>query len=233
MPSTPSSNPARRVVPAILTCDRNGETFGEFVQSFLTVADGLERPVVLVDTSATGEPSREYLSLVDSLRPRVTHIHPRQTQGNLYESIQHGAQELLECVLGHTDPDDLVLFIEDDVLFSSRFLDALRREPLPTDAGFVTFYLPEAGYGGREVDPEGFYGTQCVLFPRHAVSEIVASYDYITQHFRPGFDIRWSRFLAERGYRLYCSDRSYVQHIGNVSRMSSDAVAHRSHLFAV
>jgi hypothetical protein len=83
----------------------------------------------------------------------------------------------------------------------------------------MSLYQPGAGYGSHVIDPNRFYGNQCILFPRRVVQEMVDHWEEMMTNFLPGFDIRWSRFLASRGYRLYCTDRSYVQHIGKDSAL--------------
>jgi hypothetical protein len=37
--------------------------------------------------------------------------------------------------------------------------------------------------------------------------------------FPPGYDIRWSSYLAAQGYPLYATERSYVQHLSTLSRL--------------
>src|SRR5207302_4119707 len=94
---------------------------------------------------------------------------------------------------------------------------------------FVTFYTPDDEYGGTLIDPERFYGTQCLLLPRRSVAELVEAYDVIEATIRPGYDIRWSRFLASRGHRLYATERSYVQHLEQVvSLLDAPGWRHRS-----
>jgi hypothetical protein len=94
------------------------------------------------------------------------------------------------------------------------------------DAGLLTLYLPGNEYGSTVIDPHKFYGTQCVLFPRRPLQEIVTNWDEIKRRIPPGYDIRWSRFLGERGYKLYGTEHSYVQHLRTVSRLHG----HSSHV---
>ena len=209
-----------RVVPLILTCDRDAELTARFVESFNAVRPALARPVVVIDTSAGDKLSARYLSLVAALDPRAVFVHPREPGESVYDSVQEAAGFALAKVLGETREGDLVLFLEDDVRFSVKFPERLRAvRELASDAGFLTFYLPGCGYGSSVVAPEKFYGTQCVLFPRPRVEEIVSNWADIKQRLPPGYDIRWSRFLAERGYRLYAAEASYVQHLESVSRL--------------
>ena len=90
--------------------------------------------------------------------------------------------------------------------------------------------MPGNEYGSTVIDPHKFYGTQCVLFPRRPLQEIVANWDEIKRRIPPGYDIRWSRFLGERGYKLYGTEHSYVQHLQAESRLHGHA-SHVSHKF--
>jgi hypothetical protein len=50
-------------------------------------------------------------------------------------------------------------------------------------------------------------------------------------NFMPGYDIRWSRFLAHRGYVLYGADSSYAQHLPRKSRLHDHSHNHISNRF--
>ena len=142
-----------------------------------------------------------------------------------YDSVQNGMGSILARALQETREGDAILFLEDDIVFSTRFLQTLQALDMPDDAGFISLFQPGTGYGSRVIDPGRFYGTQCVLFPRRAVQEMVDHWDLLINNFLPGYDIRWSRFLASRGYRLYCTDRAYVQHIGRYSALHARSSA--------
>lgn len=208
-----------RVVPVVLTCERDAGLTAQFVDSFRGVRAGLARPVVVIDTSGGEKLSARYLSLVAALDPRAVFVHPREPGESFYDSVQEAAGFALAKALGETREGDLVLFLEDDIRFSPKFLARLRAAELAPDAGLLTFYLPGRGYGSNVIAPEKFYGTQCVLFPRERVREIVENWADIKRRIPPGYDIRWSRFLAERGYKLYAAEASYVQHLESVSRL--------------
>lgn len=208
-----------RVVPVVLTCDRDAELTARFVDSFLGVRAGLARPVVVIDTSGDDKLSARYLSLVAALDPRAVFVHPREPGESFYDSVQEAAGFALARALGETREGDLILFLEDDIRFSPKFLERIRRAELAPDAGLLTLYLPGRGYGSTVIAAEKFYGTQCVLFPRERVREIVENWADIKRRIPPGYDIRWSRFLAERGYKIYAAEASYVQHLESVSRL--------------
>jgi GT2 family glycosyltransferase len=219
-----------RVVPLILSCDRDQELTRRFVESYQTVRAGLARPVVIVDLSAGPKLSAQYLALIAALEPRAVYVHPEERDRSFYDSVQEAVHFGFLRVLEETKADDLILFIEDDIVFSRRFLDELRAIKVGPDAGLVTLYLPGDGYGSKVIRPEDFYGTQCVLFPRGPLAEIAQHWEDIKARIPPGYDIRWSRFLAERGYRLYGTEYSCVQHAPSASRLHGHA-SHVSHRF--
>ncbi|MCA1564735.1 MAG: hypothetical protein LC803_03565 [Acidobacteria bacterium] len=223
-------SPAGRIVPLILSCDRNAGLMEQFVASFRTVSAGLEPPVVVIDTSHTPKLSAKYLSLVAALAPASVYVHAREEGLSAYDSVQEAVNFAFRRVLEETREGDRVLFIEDDIIFSKRFNEKLRTLSIKPDTGLFTLYLPGNEYGSTVIDPHKFYGTQCVLFPRRPLQEIVANWDEIKRRIPPGYDIRWSRFLGERGYKLYGTEHSYVQHLQTVSRLHGEA-SHVSHKF--
>lgn len=220
-----------RIVPLILSCDRDVALTERFVASYRTVQAGLARPVIIIDTSASPKLSPDYLSLILSLDPRTVRVHGPEAGMSTYDSVQEAVHFALSAALEETSPGDLVLFVEDDVIFSRRFLDALRSIEIEPDTGFITLYRPGNEYSSGVVDPGRFYGTQCVLFPRRPVEEIVDNWAGIKERIPPGYDIRWSRFLGERGYKLYSTDYSYVQHLQSTSRLHGEG-SHISNSFA-
>jgi GT2 family glycosyltransferase len=219
-----------RVVPLILSCDRNTGLMEQFVASFRTVSAGLQPPVVVIDTSHAPKLSGKYLSLVAALAPASVYVHAREAGMSTYDSVQEAVHFAFQRVIEETREGDRILFIEDDIIFSKRFNEKLRSLRIDPDTGLFTLYLPGNEYGSTVIDPHKFYGTQCVLFPRRPLQEIVANWDEIKRRIPPGYDIRWSRFLGERGYKLYGTEHSYVQHLQTVSRLHGQA-SHVSHKF--
>ena len=148
-----------------------------------------------------------------------------------YDSVQEAANLALKLALENSAPEDYILFMEDDIAFSSRFAEKVANTYLGPETGFLTLYLPGNGYGFHILDSSHFYGTQCILFTRKAVEEIILNREYMMANFLPGYDIRWSRFLAHKGYVLYCTDASYVQHLPRHSRLHQIDGTHLSHCF--
>lgn len=219
-----------RVVPLILTCDRNAGLMEQFVASFRTVSEGLRPPIIVIDTSHSPKLSGKYLSLIAALAPASVYVHAREEGMSTYDSVQEAVHFAFQRVLEETREGDRILFIEDDIIFSRRFNEKLRSLRVNPDTGLITLYLPGNEYGSTVIDPHKFYGTQCVLFPRRPLQEIVANWDEIKRRIPPGYDIRWSRFLGERGYKLYGTEHSYVQHLQTISRLHGHS-SHVSHKF--
>jgi len=172
-----------------------------------------------MDRSASAKLSPEFLALLQSLEPRTVAIHPPQTSMNFYESVQDAAHFALSTALEEGDQYSHYLFLEDDIVFSSRFMDRLGQVGWENGYGFMTFYLPGDGFGGEDVNPGSFYGTQCVLFPGPALERLVRDRTEMHRQFPPGYDIRWSRYLASKGYSLHATEHSYVQHVSKSSRL--------------
>lgn len=212
-------NRMHKVVPVILTCARDQAVTERFAGSFRSVRGGLESPVVVVDMSASAKLSSGFLDSLVSLEPSLVAMHPRQSSMSFYESVQDAADFALATALEETDEDSYCLFLEDDIVFSSRFLERLGHAQSESGFGFLTFYLPGDGFGARQIDPDRFYGTQCVLFPRNSLERLVRERSEMHAQFPPGYDIRWSRYLASKGYPLYATEHSYVQHLSTLSRL--------------
>lgn len=218
------------VTPVILTCEADLALTAQFVTSFRSVRAVLNAPVVLLDLSCAATLSDEYLRLLASLEPTALYTHPAEANMSQYDSVQEAANLALEMALRESAPHDYILFMEDDILFSSRFPEKVVNTYLGPETGFFTMYLPGDGYGSDRLDPNAFYGTQCLLFTRKAVEQIKNDREEMMTRFWPGYDIRWSRLLADKGYVLYASDCSYVQHLPGTSRLHGQS-SHRSNRF--
>jgi len=212
-------NCMKKFVPVVLACDRDPAVTARFAESFQSVRGGLDNPLVVVDISASPRISPAFVAALAAIDPREVIIHPPQPGMSVYESVQDAADFALATALEETDVSSQCIFMEDDIVFSSRFLDRLKSLPVDERCGFVTFYLPGKGFGTSEIDAGSFYGTQCVLFPRPALELLVRERVQMNTQFPPGYDIRWSRFLASKGYKLYATEHSYVQHASSQSRL--------------
>jgi hypothetical protein len=219
------------VQPVILTCDCDVALTRIFVTGFRNIQFALKAPVILVDQSKQPQLSGEYLSQLASISPQAVYVHPAEAGMSPYDSVQEAANRALAVALQHAAQDDYVLFVEDDVVFSSRFPERATNTYLGPETGFLTLYAAGNGYGSGVVEPSHFYGSQCLLFTRKAVEEIVSNERFMMANFMPGYDIRWSRFLGHRGYVLYSTDFSYVQHYPRQSRLHGHTGNHISNCF--
>jgi hypothetical protein len=211
------------VLPVLLTCARHEDVVEQFVASYRSrVGGALPPPVVVIDLTASLRLSGTYYDLVQRLSPAAVHLHLRPPGMTDPESINDAAFCALACGLAELGPRDYLLFLEDDIVFSSEFVAFLFGLQLEPDAGFYTLYLPGGGYGAAVIEPYRFYGTQCVLFPREAAALVVGHRREMEERFSPNYDLRWAQFLGSRGYKLYAAPRSYVQHTGVQSRLGSN-----------
>jgi hypothetical protein len=218
------------ILPVILTCEGDRAVMHQFVLGFRNVRHVLKPPIVLIDQSRSSRLSGEYLAQVAALDPIGVFVHAAEAGISAYDSVQLAANMALSLALDAADERDYILFLEDDLLFSSRFAETVSNTYLGPETGFFTLYLPGGGYGSNVVDPAHFYGSQCLLFTRDAVERIVRGSEEMMAEFLPGYDIRWSRFLGHAGFTLYAADQSYVQHQPVVSRLHGHG-SHQSNRF--
>ena len=219
-----------RIVPVILTCGRDVAVTRQFAASFREVSHVLDPPRAWVDLSASPRVGADYLAVLASLAPAWVEFHPREPGQSVYDSVQEAATLALARVLPETGPDDTILFLEDDIIFSTGFAEMISTTRLAGDAGFLTLYTPGHGYGTAPLNPDQFYGTQAVLFSRAGAADIVEHQAQMQAEILPGYDIRWSRWLAQRGFRLYATADSWVQHVGSQSRLHQGG-SHASAVF--
>lgn len=210
-----------QVAPVVLTCAAAPGYTRSFVESYLQqVAAKLPSPVVLLDLTATRRLPGDYLADLARLAPRAMHVHPQLDGASAYDSVQDAAFQALAAARQELrDDEGFILFLEDDVVFSSQFMSGLAAISSGPRVGFHTLYQPGDEYGSRVIDADRFYGTQCLLLPRSSVDLIVENRRQIELTFPPGYDIRWSRYLRSVHRTLYACEHSYVQHLGVDSRL--------------
>jgi SAM-dependent methyltransferase len=218
------------VLPVIMTCARDVSLTRRFVESYTRqLGAALPSPVISVDLTAGARLPGDYVSLLDRLGPAVVTVHSRVLELTERASINDAAFAVLASGMAEIGDREYLLFIEDDVLFSGQFLPFLSRLRLERDAGFYTLYQPFSGYGSAQIEPRRFFGTQCLLFPKNAVAEILKDRHSQKPEAALTYDLQWSRILASCGYKLYGALESYVQHIAAPSRYGSGS--HRSGTF--
>ncbi|AMV40965.1 hypothetical protein [Planctomyces sp. SH-PL62] len=218
------------IQPVVMTCARDTSLMRMFVESYARrIADALPPPLASVDLTAAVTLPGDYVSLLHRLGPAAVAIHPRLGDATDFESINDAAYAALDHGLNGLGRRECLLFLEDDVVFSGRFIPFLAGVRLAPDAGLYTLYQPFGGYGSAVVPTRRFFGTQCLMMPKRAVEVVLEDRGKSSEWPTLTYDLRWARSLARRGYKLYGSLESYVQHVGGISRYGSES--HRSETF--
>jgi len=221
------------VLPVVLTCARRLDYVSQFVQAYVVnVGNKLPAPLVIVDTTISARLPGRYLSLLNQLAPRQISIHTRVGETD-YDSVQDAARFTLQEGVGAAGAHKYLLFVEDDIIFSTKFIEALSNVQHETPFGYHTFYTPWGGFPVETLTREmvfggHLFGTQCILFPVSSARLILDNIAEVKKY-PPGYDLQWSRFLYDRGLPIRTSIKSYVQHIGGESRLG--CMGHVSHCF--
>lgn len=239
-----------QIQPVILSCDRTASgVTTKFTASYRRMREPLSfawrNPVVCVDLTSSACLTGSYVQSLASLWPKQVVMHPPEQDQPAcsspdqaaYDSIQAAAHLAMRSVWGYvqTRVEDLryVLWMEDDIEFSSVFARRLGEFAWPPGAGMVSLYRPghghDEGSGGR-IPVDCFYGTQAVLFSFDAMRIIVEKEAEMLANWPPGYDIQWSRHLNAHGLGLHQTPTSLVQHIGVESKMHPDRF-HQSEVF--
>ena len=228
---------SKRVCSVILSCARNLFTARLCMESYLHhAAANLTGPVVVVDTTPGPVLPGAYVELLSRMEPRCVTIHIKPHGCDDANSVQHAAFFALRQAMNMLDDgEDHIMFMEDDIVFSSQFGQALQEARYDQEMAFYTFYQPHGGYGERgpirsdTIQNGYFYGTQCIMFPVSSVKLLLENQASIEYNYPPGYDLRWSRYLDSQQRIAYTSGRSYVQHIGVNSRLG--CMHHKSATF--
>jgi len=220
----------------VLTCYRpDGERILEWFVASIFDQPTLDHALVVLDISQHQRLPRWYVDELTSISDGDVLLHPFQPDmdmdtGTLYRSAQHAAWTAVSegAHAARARGAEFVLFVEDDVIFSTQFQAYLENLAWPEDCGMLSLYLPGGGHGfgqdtpeggTRRVDPDCFYGTQAVIFPVHLAEQLCSMRIQFTSKFGYGYDIGWSRGVRELGYAIHESPKSYVQHVGTVSAL--------------
>lgn len=135
------------VLPVILTCELDLAVVRTFVTGLRNVQHLLKPPVVLIDQSQSPRLSGDYLGCMVATTPGAVYVHAREPGMSAYDSVQEAANLALKLALEHAAADDYILFMEDDIAFSSRFAEKVVNTYLGPETGFLTLYTPGDGYG--------------------------------------------------------------------------------------
>ena len=197
--------------PFICTCDKRIGTVRKFVQSYVQVKHALLQPVVFYDGD-----DPEYMELLHRLEP-VELI--RQPTSDVQSNICFG----LPTIMATKYKDEFVLFLEDDIIFSSQFVRAIgllevRMRQYP-QVDIVTMY----GNGGCYWPPKDnnflyrfsgqeFYGNLCLAIRPKLINWWAANVDEVWEHPVWGWDIKIGQKFERNGFNWYCTKSHYVQH---------------------
>ncbi len=224
------------ITVVIQSCSLDLKSFEEFVSSYQKIVGSrLPRPVVCIDLTKWEPVPVPYLEMIiNGLKDNGIFYHQR-THKEDYESCQDAGWFTLARGVERAKRDrtKAILFLEDDIQFSSQFISALTRiDYHRKEFGLCTFYQPYGGFPKitKEVIHSGYcFGTQCMVFSVEAAEYLVNNRESISKRFPPGKDLRWLNGLEESPFSVECLDKSYVQHINRYSRMGN--MKHRSDVF--
>ena len=229
--------------------------FKKFVESYLTIKDSLLSPIVLVGYKNPKD-REEYDSLIRQLEPHIVieqtnHFKDVDTR-ELIKKIpirthKHEAflniqrimiKDFPEIALKYSNPEENIIYIEDDITFSSKFPEAVKEvsEHLQDKCDFITLYSPTLrgtnlydtsreitanGYTTKDgvpsydfvhaIDGGYFYGTPCVSFNRKVLEHLREEWELADTLGRV-WDHKWGRFMYNKEYKVYATRKSYVQH---------------------
>ena len=213
-----------KIRPVILTCEEDIKTKIKFIKSYKKNNISLQRPIIFIDAFKKPVP-KEYLNLLNKLNPEKI-FFIKKVKNNRYDNIQNFAIKNL-FKLANPYIDELMLFLEDDIIFSSKIRYVLKHIYLTKKTGFITLYSSFHGYFSKEtngliqiINPTSFYGNQALLFPKKSVEILSKGFSELKKLPR-GFDHQWANFLSSKGYLIKSTNNSYVQHISKKSRLGA------------
>jgi hypothetical protein len=236
-----------QIKPVFLTYAKSRK-LSTTVESFIrhvAIESDIRPAILVIDLDQDDYISAEVLEIASDWVCDYVCVHPYKYNtngpdiGEKYYSVQDAAWVALRKTL-HAVAEDAsiqyVMWLEDDLQFSSQFVKFLEETEVPDNAGMVSLYLPNDGHASRKltnlnlVDPTKFYGTQCVIFPKRALMLMLNKEVTIRSNIAPGYDIQWSRAMKDIGLKIYESKNSYVQHVGE-SLLHPEKEVHHSTCF--
>ena len=245
----------KKLRPVILTCDKRLGIFKKFVDSYKQVADSMLQPIVLVQHWHE-ETREEYDALIQELNPHKIveqpnyYFYDKNGNKSFYNKEGEGpvgkprdttlnTQEIMttdfpRIALTYSKDDEDVIFMEDDILFSNKFTQAINRvsKYLSPDFSFVTLFCgiafnytldmshPECytprkdiPYNGfiHAIDGDHYNGNLCVVFHRSLLRNFLDNRKDIKSIMEP-WDIRWGQYMKRQDINIYATRKSYVQH---------------------
>ena len=215
-----------KIRPVILTCEKDLITTKRFINSFKRIMHTIEKPIIFVDTFTNQTINTEYENLLKELNPeKIIKIKKLKLKISRSQNIELFT---ISKLFSQSFPyiTDAMLFLEDDIRFSSKFEAIIKRLNFKKSTGFITLYSPYGEYSGKtrknlyEINPKDFYGSQAILFPKKIIKLLKENSEKL-KSFPAGYDHQWCDFLANEKYKILATNNSYVQHLGESSRIGS------------
>jgi hypothetical protein len=223
-----------KILPVIRTCPTTAIHFESFVDSYTKrLKEYLSPPVVSIDLTRSSVLPLQYLEGVCKVDPCYITLHAKSNV-DLYFSVQDGAWWAIRKAYNHAKNFDYILFLEDDIEFSSQVIPAIKKANFDTSIGYYSFYIPFGGFNVDKLSREQlfsgyFFGSQCLMMPMTSVKILIDNEKYIRENYPYGCDLQWSRFLFEQKKYIWTSVHSYVQHISSESRLNN--TFHKSYCY--
>lgn len=213
--------------PFICTCDKRMKTFKRFVKSYNKYAkDSLARPIVYYDGD-----SEEYHKLIDSMNP-VEKIKQKsfvaKDFGPYSDTIDYKAIWEFPRIVAEnaTYKQEIVLFLEDDIEFSSKFKQAAKEVERQFNSyhvvDIVTFYGSgdcywpkhnnKAGHYIYRFNGRDYYGNLAVAFSPKTMDWWYNHRHDVWNNNYAGWDIKLGNIFQRNNFNFYCTDKHYVQH---------------------
>jgi hypothetical protein len=209
-----------KVLPVIQTFEPDMNYLVQLQESFKPLENILMKPLMVIDVPNTGI-SFEYTKVLNRFNTSKFSLYEHKYDVDNFVNICDVAMRGLKDSLVYDYGG--ILYMEGDIVLSSRLAYIWGQIELDDKLGLLTFYLPgheyESVYKDRNkvmypFPGERFYGIQCVYFPRDIVEDLVQNEHELLATF-PGYnDIRWKEFLLTRNRTFWCTSHSYAQHIG-------------------
>jgi hypothetical protein len=214
-----------QIRPFICTCDKRMETFRRFVESYRTIMSSVLQPIVYY--SGDGE---EYHRLIDSLNP-IEKIQQKQENGIQYDAVWEFPR-----IVSEKYSSEYILFLEDDLLFSSAFPRAIKdiEHQMNRYSGVdvVTLYGSGDCYWPKEHNKDGntiyrfsghdYYGNLAIVLRPKLMKWWFKNRNKVWDNKYSGWDIKIGFIFEDNGFNWYCTDKHYVQHQIGESAISGE-----------
>ena len=230
--------------PFICTCDKRLDIFKKFVESYnLNAKEYLLKPIVYYDGD-----SEEYHKLIDSMDPeiKIAQKHYSETEHGRYsETIDYKAIYVFPGIIRTSFPKERILFLEDDIIFSSKFSEAIIEVEdqfnryhvvdIVTLYGSGKCYWPETNnkakhpiykFSGKE-----YYGNLAVIFDTNVMKWWYNNRNRLWHNEYSGWDVKIGYIFEKKGFNFYCTNEHYVQHQVGYSVIANKHKNQQSNLF--